>query len=620
MDKKIKLSGMKLPDDIKKLTYPQLEQLCHEIRKRILISVEENGGHLSSNLGTVELTVALHRVFDSPADKIVWDVGHQAYTHKILTGRADAMAHLRRRDGISGFARPDESEHDAFISGHSSNSISAACGIARAMGLKGDDHHVIAVIGDGAFTGGLAYEGLNNAGKNSDNLIVILNDNEMSISKNVGALSRHLAAIRARKSYISVKNRVERTLDRTPVVGAPIKSVMMSSKDTIRYFMYRYTGYSGSTMFENMGFVYLGPVDGHDLKELEQYLEAAKAVGKPVLLHVNTVKGKGYAPAEKNPGAFHALSPHMLSGGDPAKISENSFSAVMGKELSALADRDDRICAVTAAMKYGVGLNTFAAAHPERFFDVGIAEGHAVTFAAGLATQGMIPVFAVYSSFLQRSYDQVIHDAAIGNTHIVLCVDRSGFTGEDGETHQGIFDIPMLSSVPNCTIFAPADYSELKECLYTAIYDTEGIAVVRYPKGSAQYKVKPCTDAEYRLIRKGSKALAVSFGRTGAFLEACQADIGTDILRVVKIHPIERDIINICQKYSKIYIFEESSLSGGFGEHLSAALAASGWRGKVKLVGAKGFVPVGSPSQQLEMFGLDEQSILAALSGKTHET
>lgn len=606
------LGKLDLPGDIKKLDNEQCRQLCKEIRKRILLSVEKNGGHLSSSLGTVELTVALHRVFDSPADKIVWDVGHQAYAHKILTGRADDMARLRKKGGISGFARPSESPHDAFIAGHSSNSISAAYGIARAMKLKGDDHHVIAVIGDGAFTGGLAYEGLNNAGKaveNAGNLIVILNDNEMSISKNVGAFSKHLSSIRGRKAYISVKNAVRNTLEKVPVVGEPAITVMRSSKDTLRYFLYRYAAYAGSTMFENMGFVYLGPVDGHNLQELQQYLEAAKEIGKPVVIHIHTVKGKGYAPAEKNPGAFHALAPHMLSGGDPENISEDSFSAVMGRELTALADRDERICAVTAAMKYGVGLNTFAAAHPDRFFDVGIAEGHAVTFAAGLATQGLLPVFAVYSSFLQRSYDQLIHDTAIENTHIVLCVDRAGFTGSDGETHQGIFDVPMLMSVPGCTIFAPADNAELKECLYAALYDTGGIAVVRYPKGTQHERVTHSPGLDHVHIRRGHKALAVGYGRTGVILENAGDELRADVLRPVKLFPIAPEIVRICKKYDRVYIFEESYVHGGYGEELAALLAQSGYRGKVKTVGADRFVPVAEPDEQLEMFRLDKKGI-----------
>lgn len=396
----VRLSELKLPEDLKKLTVPQCKALCREIRSILINTVSENGGHLASNLGTVELTMAIHRVFDSPKDKIIWDVGHQAYTHKLLTGRLDRFSTLRTESGISGFAKPSESEHDSFISGHSSNSISAACGIAKAMRLNGDDHNVIAVIGDGAFTGGMAYEGLNNAGKSDDNLIVILNDNEMSISKNVGAFAKYLSSIRGKKAYMDVKKNVAGVLDKTPIIGEPIKEVLLASKDTMRWLLYRSSGLvSGPTMFENLGFVYLGPVDGHDLESLEENLRAAKAAKKPVLIHVNTVKGKGYTPAENNPGAFHGVAPNAIKSGNPEIISSDSFSAVFGKELAKLAQSDRKICAITAAMKYGTGLNFFAEKFPDRFFDVGIAEQHAVTFAAGLAVSGMTPVLRCIPAF-----------------------------------------------------------------------------------------------------------------------------------------------------------------------------------------------------------------------------
>ena len=423
-DNKNILGRLKLPEDLKKLNGRQCRQLCREIREILIITVAEIGGHLSSNLGTVELTVALHKVFDSPKDKIVWDVGHQAYTHKLLTGRLSEFASIRREGGLSGFARPSESEHDAFISGHSSTSISAACGIAKAMELNGDkEHHVIAVIGDGAFTGGEAYEGMNNGGKCADNLIVILNDNEMSISRNVGAFAKYLTSIRGNEKYVAAKRRTVQVLDKMPVVGEPIKNVMQDSKDILKWFLYH------STMFEDLGFVYLGPVDGHDIHALDDVLRAAKAIHKPVLVHVNTVKGKGFRRAEKNPGACHGVGVCELKFGNPEVISDDCFSAVFGHELLRLGSRDKNICAVTAAMKYGTGLQYFAAEYPERFFDVGIAEQHAVTFCAGLSSMGKIPVFSVYSSFLQRAFDQVVHDAAISGEHIVLCVDRAGIRG-----------------------------------------------------------------------------------------------------------------------------------------------------------------------------------------------
>ena len=607
------LEKLSLPEDLKKLGLKECEELCREIRKRILYAVDKNGGHLASNLGMVELTLAMHRVFDSPEDRFIFDVGHQSYTHKILTGRNKDMSRLRRKGGISGFTKPSESVHDAFVSGHSSNSVSAACGISRAMYLKGDSHHVIAVIGDGALTGGLAYEGLNNIGRSTGNLILILNDNEMSISKNVGAVSKHLSALRGQKSYITAKKAVEKALDSTPVIGGPIKSLMLTSKDTIRFFLYRAAGYNGPSMFENMGFTYLGPVNGHDLRELEQYLEAAKAIGKPVVVHVKTKKGKGYKPAEENPGAFHALKPGELRSAAAGEVSDDSFSAVMGRELSSLADSDRRICAITAAMKYGTGLNSFAADHPERFFDVGIAEGHAVTFAAGLATQGMIPVFAVYSSFLQRSFDELIHDTAIENTHIVLCVDRAGLTGEDGQTHQGVFDIPMLTSIPGTTIYSPASYAEMKACLYAAVYDTDGIAAVRYPKGT---EVRGLSPAELFSHRKyGSKTLFIGFGKVGGILEKCGIKAArADTLRLVKVFPIEKEIMDICMKYKSILIFEESLENGGIGQLLLSELMKAGFRGKVRIRAVSGFVAQASSDEQLELFGLDENSINEALN------
>ena len=475
----IRLGDLDLPNDLKKMDYSECRKLCKELRRCITKNVLKNGGHLASNLGTVELTVALHRVFDSPKDKLVWDVGHQAYAHKLLTGRYDKFSTLRKKGGISGFIRPNESEHDAFVSGHSSNSISAALGMAEAMRIDGDTkHRAVAIIGDGAFTGGLAYEGLNNAGKSAANLIVILNHNDMSISKNVGALAKYLTSIRGDQRYLDIKKTVEHTLDKTPVVGEPIKNILLSSKSALKNMLYH------STMFEDLGFVYLGPIDGHNIEEIEETLKMARRMEKPVFIHVNTVKGKGFRPAEENPGAFHSIPSSGYSKKNPDNSNHDSFSENFGRTICEFAEADDRICAVTAAMKYGTGLQYFAGSFPKRFFDVGIAEEHAVTFCAGLAKCGKIPVFAVYSSFLQRAYDEIIHDVAIDNTHIVLAVDRAGFIGEDGETHQGLFDIPMLTGIPNAVIFSPSNYSEQKLCFKTALYDCGGFAAVRYPKGN----------------------------------------------------------------------------------------------------------------------------------------
>lgn len=623
-NKTVRLNELKLPHDLRKLSMPQCIALCREIRGILIKTVSSNGGHLASNLGTVELTMALHRVFRSPADKIIWDVGHQAYTHKLLTGRLNEFSTLRKENGISGFAKPCESEHDIFISGHSSNSISAACGIAEAMKLSGDDHHVIAVIGDGALTGGMAYEGLNNAGKKADNLIVILNDNEMSISKNVGAVSKYLSSIRGRKAYVDVKKSVEKILDRTPVLGEPVKEIIGASKDTIRWLLYKSIGQvSEPTMFENLGFVYLGPVDGHDLASVEENLRAAKAAGKPVLVHVKTVKGKGYVPAENNPGAYHSVSAGVMKNGDPEIISDDSFSAVFGTELAHLADSDERICAVTAAMKYGTGLNKFAAAHPERFYDVGIAEQHAVTYCSGLAVGGRLPVFAVYSSFLQRAYDQIIHDAAICRTHIVLGIDRAGIVGEDGETHQGLLDVPMLTCIPNVTVFSPADYDELRLSLRKALYDVSTVAAVRYPRGAESHDthMKADPDNMYCYEKHGGKVLAVSYGRIGLDLARTvrENDLECDVLKLIKIFPIEKKAADICRGYDKIVFFEESIGRGGIAEHLVSTLKLSGYEGQIKVIAISGFVRQAPVENVLKRFGLDSDSMADTIRKLTEE-
>ncbi|MGN1106208.1 MAG: 1-deoxy-D-xylulose-5-phosphate synthase, partial [Huintestinicola sp.] len=495
----------------------------------------------------------------------------------------------------------------------------AACGIAKAMRLRGDSHNVIAVVGDGAFTGGMVYEGLNNAGKSDDNLIVILNDNEMSISKNVGALAKYLSSLRGRKAYVEAKKSVENLLDKTPVVGKPVKEMMLASKDAVRWLLYHSNGQpAGATMFENLGFVYLGPVDGHDLKRLEETLEAAKAAKKPVLVHVNTVKGKGYRPAEKNPGAFHGLAPKAMRQGDPEFISSDSFSAVFGEELAKLGAFDKRICAITAAMKYGTGLNRFAESCPDRFFDVGIAEQHAVTFAAGLAVSGMIPVFAVYSSFLQRGYDQLIHDAAISRTHIVLGIDRAGIVGEDGETHQGLFDVPMLTCMPNITVYSPSDYNELRLCLRKALYDTPSVAAVRYPRGSECGNVKMKLDETNMLCyeKNGGKVLAIGYGRTGSTV--CEAvresKLDADVLKLVRIFPLESYVIDLCMNYDRIIVFEESLQNGGIGEHLTAALALRGYKGDISINAIHGFVKQAKTESVLKRFSLDKEGIEKIIS------
>ena len=472
------LHTLKFPQDLRKLNEEQQKNLCWEIRQRLIRTLSSTGGHLASNLGAVELTVALHTVFDLPQDQIVWDVGHQSYTHKLLTGRLKNFSKIRQEGGISGFPRPSESEYDAFIGGHASTSVSAAYGLAKAKTLTGDRHHVIAVVGDGAFTGGMVYEALNNAGRSGDRLIVVLNDNHMSISESVGSLARYLAEKRTTQGYAQLKDTVEQALLKIPLVGNTARDMIYNSKALLRQTIYH------SNMFEDFGFDYLGPVDGHDIPLLVQTFRRAKALEKPVLVHINTIKGKGYPYAEKNPSTFHGVGKFDYESGELKPSSEN-FSSVFGQELVRLAQEDDRICAITAAMQGGTGLDGFAKQFEpkNRFFDVGIAEEHAVTFACGLAAGGMLPVFAVYSTFLQRGFDQLIHDAAIEQQHVLLAVDRAGLVGDDGETHQGMFDAAFLSQIPGTTVYSPATFADLRYAMQKALYETDGLVAGRYPRG-----------------------------------------------------------------------------------------------------------------------------------------
>ena len=602
---------LNLPDDLKKFSYDECRILCKEIRDTLIKTVSQNGGHLSSNLGTVELSLALHRVFSSPKDKIVWDVGHQSYTHKILTGRLKNFKTLRKENGLSGFCKPSESDHDAFVSGHSSNSVSAALGIATAMKLNGDNHHTIAVIGDGAATGGLSFEGFNNAGKSNTNLIVVLNYNEMSISKNVGAIAKYLSNFRTKESYKRTKTIVERALDSIPVIGQPIKKTLKFSKDTIKNSIFR------TTLFEDLGFEFVGPVDGHNLKELENALKKAKDINRPVVVQVNTIKGKGYAPAENNPGEYHGVGSFELKTGNPDVSKCDSFSTVFGCELSRLADRDNNICAITAAMKYGTGLDKFAKAHKDRFFDVGIAEGHALTFAGGLASMGKIPVFAVYSTFLQRGYDQIIHDLAISNAHIVIGVDRAGVVGEDGVTHQGIFDVSFLSTIPNVTIYSPSNYKELKACLSKGIYKDKGIVAVRYPRGNEKdcSLKKDYISTDYELYENGSNALVITYGRL--FNEVSYAfdklkDVGknVDVLKLINLSSVDKEMIKKIKFYKKVYFFEEGYYNGSVSQRLKNEI------NNLDCTAIYDFVPQASVEATLEKLGLSGNEIYKKLSSE----
>lgn len=612
------LTQIEDPSDLKRIPEDQLPALCAEIRHYLIDSISKTGGHLASNLGTVELTVALHRIFDSPKDKFVFDVGHQCYTHKLLTGRREAFSTLRKKDGISGFPKPNESVHDAFIAGHSSTSISAAYGIAKAFALEHNPHFVVACIGDGALTGGEAYEALNNAGPSKTRLIVIINHNDMSISKNVGAFARYLSNIRSTRGYINMKRRVDSLLNKTPLVGKPLKELLERSKALLKAMLYR------STFFEDMGFGYLGPVDGHDLTRLEEVLQRAKEMEAPVVIQVETKKGKGYPYAEQNPGAYHAIGEFdVLNGGDDA-IQSECYSNETGLELTRLAEEDGRICAITAAMKYGTGLHTFYAAHKDRFFDVGIAEPHAVTFAGGLASQGMIPVFCVYSTFLQRSYDQILHDLAISEYHVVLCVDRAGLVGEDGETHQGIFDAAFLSSIPGTVIYSPEGYEELRLCIAQAVQKDWGIACVRYPRGKEKRAHSLAPTTEFQYIGQGRDTLVISYGRIFSECFAAARTLAekgrpVSLLKLTKIHPIPAGALEIAAGYSHILFVEEGIRTGGIGEQFGVSLLEKGIRGTYRIAAIDDcFVTQGDIPSLLEMLGLDAQGIGRRIESMEH--
>ncbi len=602
------LDKINSPDDVKKLDKKELPELAEEIRSVLIDTVSKNGGHLASNLGVVELTIALHRVFSSPKDKIIWDVGHQTYTHKLLTGRYKDFAAIRREGGPSGFSMPTESEHDIFFSGHSSVSISQALGVATANSLNNDKRTTVAVIGDGALTGGLAYEGLNNAGRVGKNLIVILNDNEMSISKNVGSVARYLAVIRSKPGYFKLKARTERLINRIPLIGKKLSARIFKTKTKLKNLIYK------STFFEDLGFRYMGPIDGHNIDQLCEALEGAKLVNNvPVLLHINTVKGKGYDFAEKSPSEFHGISRFNINTGEPIYSGKN-FSSEFGGFLCDAAKKDKRICAVTAAMSLGTGLKDFSSMYPKRFFDVGIAEEHAVTFSAGLARGGMLPVFAVYSTFLQRCFDQLVHDGAMQGLHMVLAVDRAGFVGEDGISHQGILDASLLNSIPGITVYSPTTYSGLRRCFVTALYHSDGLVAIRYPRG--QEKPIPenidFVSENYDVYgSKSSENVIVTYGRI--FSHACAArdrlvGEGRDfsVVKLNRITPIDREAVKIAANSKNIFFFEEGIKNGGIGETFGSLLSESGYKGNYRLTAVNNeFVEHASVSRLYEKYSLD---------------
>lgn len=546
-------------------------QLCAELRRELVEDVAQTGGHLASNLGAVELTVAIHRVFDTSLDRLVFDVGHQCYPHKMLTGRREQMATLRQYGGIAGFPKPKESIHDAFIAGHASNSVAVALGMARARTLMGEDYKVLALIGDGALTGGLAYEGLSNAGDCGQQLLVILNDNGMSITPNVGAVADHLAKQRLKPQYLTFKRHYRRIMNAT-WIGRKVYGFTHKMKQALKQSLLP------CSMFENMGFNYMGPVDGHDLHHLTQILRYARDVNEPVLLHVKTKKGKGYLPAEENPDAFHGVSPFDPLTGEAKKASGENFSSVFGRTLARLGREDKRICAITAAMMSGTGLEQFQAACPERFFDVGIAEGCAVSMAAGMAKEGAIPVFAVYSTFLQRAYDMILHDVALDHLHVVLGVDRAGLVGEDGETHHGVFDVAYLDSVPGMTVLAPSSYAELERMLEQAVLHMDGPVAVRYPRGGeGAYTADSGTEASV-VLRSGKDITLAGYGiQINDLLEAAQIlsekGVEAEIVKLNILTPLKTDeVAASVKKTGALLVAEDCMAEGCIGQRLAAAL------------------------------------------------
>lgn len=575
------LDTLHAPGDVKRLPESQLPALCEEIRDFLIQSVSSTGGHLSSNLGVVELTVALHRALNLPQDKLLFDVGHQCYTHKLLTGRRAGFAELRKKDGISGFPSPKESACDAFVAGHGSSALSTAIGIARAKKIKGEPGRVVVIVGDGAFTGGMVYEGMNNIGS-LNNLVVILNDNKMSISKNVGAMARYLTQLRTDPKYFHVKAHMETVLERIPVVGSDVVKLLQAGKKAIRQGIYH------STMFEEMGFQYIGPVDGHDVNALSQMFTNLEEQYSPLFIHAVTQKGKGLKPAEENPGEFHAVSAFDLDHlTDPEISPKDSFSTKFGTRLAELAAVEPRLCAVTAAMKYGTGLQFFKARYPIRFFDVGMAEEHAVTFCGGLASQGLLPVAAIYSTFFQRAYDQIIHDVNLMQLDVLFAVDRAGLVPGDGETHQGIYDTAFFSHV-GIPLYAPSNYAELEHWLKVLVTGRRGPRAIRYPRGqeSASLAALGCSGNPFDLIRQedGSRTVLVSYGAEAEeTLAACellaQQGIQADCCKLVQIYPLPQECIELLQRYDTILFAEDAIGTGGIGEQLGFALLQAGWKG-----------------------------------------
>lgn len=606
------LDDINSSDDVKKLNITQLEELSAEIRRFLVDNVSRCGGHLSSNLGTVELTLALHKVFDFNQDRIVWDVGHQAYTHKIITGRRDRFGSLRQQGGISGFPKTDENPSDTFNTGHSSTSVSAALGFAKAFELSGKAAHSVAVIGDGALTGGMAYEALNHAGSGKTPLIVILNDNGMSISQNVGGLSNYLEKISSDARYITLKVRVNNLLKNLPLIGEPFRKFVHKSKRFIKNILLQ------KKLFENMGLEYLGPVDGHDLKDMITVLEYAKSLNRPVIVHAITQKGRGYTPSEEDPSSFHGIGSFNPETGEINSSDKKTYSDIFGEEIVRLAKENEKIVAITASMPDGTGLCEFSKQFPNRFFDVGIAEQHAVTFSGAMAKAGLVPVFAVYSTFLQRGYDQLLHDVALQNLHAVFAIDRAGATGNDGETHQGIYDLSYLAHMPNMTIMAPCCATELKSMLRFATDHCTGPVAIRYPKGCADNGIVSSDAIECgkgTVLKQGTDVLLVAIGSSVAdAIDAAKAlenlGISAAVMNARFLKPFDRELLlSLAENCKVIATIEDNVEIGGL-----SSIVQSIYHGKVvSFAHPDRPLAQGTVTQQKTASGIDSNSIAAVI-------
>lgn len=608
-------------NDLHRIPLAEFPELAEEIRQFLIESVSKTGGHLASNLGAVELTLALHNVLEFPEDKLIWDVGHQAYTHKILTGRKDLFSSLRQEGGLSGFPKRNESECDSFDTGHSSNSLSAGLGYVRARDLRGENYRVVSVIGDGALTGGMAYEALNNAAELETNFIIVLNDNTMSISKNVGGISSYLSAVRTAQSYTGLKLSVTNSLKKIPRVGEQLVDAVRRTKTSIKQL------FIPGMWFEDMGITYLGPADGHDMLQMMKLFNEAKRVQGPVLVHVVTEKGRGYEPAVRHPARFHGTAAFDIGTGLPLKKGKPTYTDIFSTVMRKMGDREKNVVAITAAMPTGTGLKRFANMFPERFFDVGIAEGHAVTFAAGLALGGMVPVFAVYSSFLQRAIDQVLHDVCMQKLHVVFAIDRAGLVGSDGETHNGCFDLSYLSMMPNMTVMAPKNIWELSDMMKYAIH-ADGPIAVRYPRGEAYDGLQnfraPIECGKAEVISRGKDVALLALGsmvKTAEQVWKALREQGKEVtfvnMRFAK--PFDRELLNdLAQDHRLMITMEENNQSGGFGEQVAAYLNSRYPQIKVRILAIQDrFVEHGNVEKWKKELGLDAQSVLRIIEDNT---